>query len=405
MVPTLVLLAATFASICGERVKVCDEIGVRPYARINNKFGNQLLNVLSTDAGNLFFSPSSLSSLLSAVYYGARGETANNLTEFGYLSLQYENASLVTPRLSYCLELLHNLKNTTGEFNLERANAMLIQKDFPIHKQYKYNLSKTFGALAEEVDFVGHRDKVVEWVNSWVREKTHNKIFKLVDDLDESTRLLLLSAIYFKGTWRTKFDESNTKQRPFYNNGNRSPTSVPTMKMHAKLPFLYDYANRYRALQIPYNGNDTSMLVLLPFEKDGLDKLQKTITYDTILELLDSLQETEVTVSLPKFRIEYSRKMRNDLENIGFRGLFSPDADFSGISGRQSLCVSNVIHKAVIEVNEDGSEAAAPSGGIGFIRKTSKDPRNEFVADHPFLFYIVDNRSGSNLFVGRVKEI
>uniref|UniRef100_A0A1W7RAM3 Leukocyte elastase inhibitor n=1 Tax=Hadrurus spadix TaxID=141984 RepID=A0A1W7RAM3_9SCOR len=405
MIHTLAFLAAAVITVYAYQANVCTNEDVRVFARVNNKFGKDLLR-LSNSEGNIFFSPSSLTSALSAIYFGANGKTARDLTVLRYLSMQYQNVSSINPVLTYCLELLRTLKSTSRDYTLERANAALVQEGYTILQEYKDRLHESFGTIVKNIDFEEQNEKAVEEINQWVTEKTHGKISKLVDNLDEATKFLLLSAIYFKGTWQTKFDPENTESRPFYNNGKNSPKSVLTMKLNTKFPYLYDPVNEYRALQLPYKGNSISMIIVLPFERDGIEKLQQSITSETLIDILERVRETQVTVFLPKFNIIHSMSLKDDLISAGLGSMFSTNADFSRITGNKGLYVSDIIHKAVVEVNEEGSEAAAVTGAIFF--PTSLEipyDRNIFKADHPFLFFIIDNRSGSNLFIGRVTKL
>lgn len=336
---------------------------------------------------------------MSQLYLGARGDTRTEVGLLGYLILDVFKVNIPET-----YQRLYSQLRSTSDYKLEIANALVTQADFKVLDQYRSTLQRYYDALIKEVDFLRDNAEAVREVNDWVSQKTHGKIPTLIDSLDASTRLVLLNAIYFKGTWKTQFEPEKTKNRPFYNNGGENSATVPMMNLNTKFPYLNDVNRRVKVLQLPYKGNDVSMLVVLPYERDGVARLKDDLSDPIITEFLDNLAETKVVVSLPKFKLEYSRLLKGDFIQSGVKSLFGNRADLSGITGERNLYVSEIIHKAVIEVNEEGSEAAAVTGVIS---KMLPLPMltNEFIADHPFLFYIIHNKSKVILFVGSVDEL
>lgn len=266
MSATCISVLVVFAVVVNGRPNDYD-VDSRRVASISNRLGDDFLHRLgSQDDDNIIYSPSSISTALSSLYVGTRGVTRRELGRFGYSELEKQGYSV--PR-SY-QQLLETLNTNSDEYELEVANALIYQSGYPILDEYKETLRSSYDALLKEVDFAHYKQKAIEEVNQWVNEKTHGKITELVDDLDESTRLVLLNAIYFKGTWKTQFETKNTKQRPFYNNGQDQSTSVPTMNIESKYPYLYDEERRLKAIELPYKGEDISMVVVLPEERNGV---------------------------------------------------------------------------------------------------------------------------------------
>ncbi|UYV75264.1 hypothetical protein LAZ67_12003162 [Cordylochernes scorpioides] len=364
-------------------------------ARVSNNFNFQLYQHLKDTSTNLFYSPFSIYTSLAMVYGGSRGTTSETFNRvLGLNSLRNAHQEFKN--------YLDRIESSKDEYTLDIANGALIRKDFGVSDYYRNFLRSYYGAIVKEIDQYSS-GSLVDEVNSWVRQKTHNKISSLVDEISPNTQMILLNAVYFKGTWKTIFDTSDTKVTDFYNHDNQV-SQVPLM--HVKSKFPHYYGNGYQAIELPYKGNDISMIVVLPTERDGLEHVENKLDADEFKTILSRLYETKVILYLPKFKTEYSESLNEELRKLGLGEIFSPSADLSGIVDHGSVYVSDVLHKAVVEVNEEGSEAAAVTGVvINRMRPSLGDEPTVFRADHPFLFYIIDNRSDLVLFSGRIKSL
>lgn len=233
-------------------------------------------------------------------------------------------------------------------------------------------------------------------INEWVEQKTENKINNVVGDLDATTRLLLINAIYFKGKWKHQFPINDTREQLF-NIG--SGTKVSAMFMHLKNSFNY-YENSFvKAISIPYNGDKTSMIVFLPNSLNNLKQLEDSLTYSFYLKTLSLLKQEELFLSIPKFNITKSFDLSGALSRMGMPDAFANNADFSGMSNEQ-LKINKVLHKAYVGVSEEGTEAAATT--VVEVGDTSVEIIPVFNADHPFIYFIIDNQTGSILFMGKL---
>jgi serpin B len=285
-------------------------------------------------------------------------------------------------------------------YQLNVANALWGQKGYSFLPDFLKLTKKNYGAGLQEVDFAGNTEGARKTINAWVEKETKDKIKDLLQPgvLDSSTRLVLTNAIYFKGDWDRQFKKDLTEKDTFHVNADKG---VPALMMHDTGKFKYLDGGPFQALEMPYKGKDLSMVVLLPKKIDGLGDLEKTLTADKVAAWLPKLREQEVAVSLAKFKMTSEFSLKDTLSAMGMKQIFSAaTADLSGMDGKRDLYVSAVVHKAYVDVNEEGTEAAAATGVVVTLRAAPAHP--EFRADHPFVFLIRDNHSGSILFVGRV---
>jgi len=234
-----------------------------------------------------------------------------------------------------------------------------------------------------------------------VEKKTRNKIKNLIPKgvLNRLTRLVLTNAIYFKGNWESQFKKDRTKDGPFTLAGGEK---VNVTMMNQTADFNYMETEDFQGLELPYVDNELSMIILLPKRVDGLAEFEKTLTLKNLSQWLAKLRKRKVIVSVPKFKMTSQFRLAEVLKSMGMTDAFVPDvADFSGMNGKRDLFISAVIHKAYVDVNEEGTEAAAATAVVvGITSMPARPP--VFRADHPFLFLIRDNHSGSILFIGRV---
>ncbi len=348
--------------------------------------------------GNLFFSPYSISTALAMTYAGARGETEKQMAKTLHFSLPQER---LHPAFG-TLEKQLNAAGKKGNYELSVANALWGQKGYGFLKPFLELTEKNYGAGLKEVDFVRQTEKVRKTINAWVEEKTKDKIKELIKPgvLGALTRLVLTNAIYFKGDWASKFEEKNTKPAPFHISKERSEEAA---MMYQKEEFKYAQKEKLQILELPYKGEELSMVVLLPEEVDGLAELESSLTPERLAEWTKRLHKREVMVYLPKFKMTSKFGMAEMLAAMGMPDAFSGAVDFSGMNGKRDLFISAVIHKAFVEVNEEGTEAAAATGVVMKLTAVPAPPP-VFRADHPFIFVIKDNNSGSILFMGRVSN-
>ena len=367
--------------------------GVHAISEANNKFAVDLYKKYSSEFENknVFFSPYSISSAFAMVYEGAHGKTADEIRDVFYFPND-------TNELRTSFAHIYNLINTPNKnYILRTANALWVQKDFPFSQDYLNLVEQYYGGKATNVDFINKREEARQTINSWVEEQTNGKIKDLIPRgmLNSLTRLVLTNAIYFKGNWGHQFDKGATHEENFTTpDGN---ISIDMMYIKEDFPYYED--NETQVLELPYKGN-LSMIVFLP--KGNLSDFESNLSIEKINELTSKLHNTEVRVYLPKFKFETKYFMANDLKEMGMPTPFSYGADFTGMSKKGGLLIQSVIHQAYIDVNEEGTEAAAATGVA--VGATAYFPQTVFHANHPFMFIILDKNTDEILFMGRVVE-
>jgi serpin B len=342
------------------------------------------------------------------LYLGARNQTATEMKEvlgysFGHLSNDEVNQQFGT--------VLREISDfDSNKYQLNVANKLVAQQNFNILESYKQDLEKYFGTTIETTDFVHNSIAATNAINEWVKTQTHDKIPKLLSQpLDPLTRLVLLNAVYFKGIWSTKFLKNETKEEIFLNRG-VNEVKKEMMKRNGKFNYTEIESLNSKLLELPYSGDDLSLYIVLPNEKQGFNQLKNNLKDFAVIEnSIQNLRESEVHVTIPKFKIEAEYELKEQLSKLGMRQVFTSAADLSGIDGKKDLEVSKVIHKAVVEVNEEGSEAAAATAIVIVPLDAVFPPKipkvYEFKADHPFVFFIRDNRNGMILFVGQINKL
>ncbi len=262
-----------------------------------------------------------------------------------------------------------------------------------------------YGAVLTEVDFRTAAEKARKKMNKWVSKETNGKIEDLIARgiLDEDTRLVLTNAIYFLGKWNSEFDKEDTEELPFtFLDGKKA--DVPMMRQEEE--FLYGESESLQIINLPYVGHDLSMVILLPKKNDGLKELEDEFEFDEFSGAVWKLEKREVKLMMPKFKMTSSFNLSEVLKELGMVDAFSTDADFSGMAKKEELFISEVIHKAYVDVNEEGTEAAAATAVMTGDTAIPPDERGPvvFTADHPFMFVIRDKRTGTILFMGRVAD-
>ena len=409
---TLLVVTATAAGCFGADTPAASEKTEEVVVEGNNRFALELYAKLREQKGNLFFSPYSISAALAMTYAGARGETEAQMAKvlhFPTVLVEKGPPSSAGWRVRD-RERFHsafgaiikdlNAKGEKGNYELSVANALWGQQGYGFLAEFLELIEAKYGGKLNEVDFITATEAARQTINAWVEKETKDKIKNLIQKgvLDKLTRLVLTNAIYFKGNWARQFKEENTKEAAFtLLNGKK----VDTPMMNQTAEFGYIKAKDFQGLELPYVDNELSMIILLPKETDGLIGFEKSLMAENLSQWLARLRKHEVIVSVPKFKETCQFSLADVLKQMGITDAFLGKADFSGMNGKRDLFISAVIHKAFVDVNEEGTEAAAATA-VMVVTAVGPKEIPVFRADHPFLFLIRDNDSGSILFIGRM---
>jgi serpin B len=368
----------------------------------NNAFAMDLYTRLTEQDKNIFYSPYSISTALAMTYGGARGETASQMAGALHFTMVQEKTH---PAFG---ELIKDLNTGGGRgdrrmFELVVANAIWCQTGYPFQPDFQDLVKTHYGAGLNEVDFAKATEQARQTINAWVARQTKDKIKDLIARgmLDAMTRMVLTNAIYFKSNWAEQFTKRATRDQPFHLAAGGDVT-VPMMHQVQRMGYME--GDGFQLVEIPYVGHQLSMLVMLPRKTSGLPEFERTLTADTLDQWLKAVRNRRVDLFLPRFKTTSQFNLSKVLKAMGMRDAFSPSAaDFSGMTTAQKLFISEVIHKAYVDVNEEGTEAAAATA---VVMKTTGMPRPEepvvFRADRPFVFIIRHRQTGSILFVGRL---
>lgn len=370
----------------------------------NTRFAVDLFRTLNEDnpTGNIFISPLSISSALAMIFLGTRGTTAAQISK----TLHFDAVEDIHSRFQ---SLNADLNKRGAPYILKLANRLYGEKTYTFLPEFLASTQKMYGAELASVDFQRASEDARKVINEWVKGQTEGKIPELLATgvVDNMTKLVLVNAIYFKGNWQKKFSEKATTDVPFRLNKKDTKT-VKMMYQKEKFPYGYIEDLKCRMLELPYQGRELSMVILLPDdiedESTGLKKIEEQLTLEKLHEWTkpENLHSTEVNVHLPQFKLEESYNLNSHLARLGVEDLFNSKADLSGMSGTRDLFISKITHKSFVEVNEEGTEAAAATAGIAvFCALTFEE---NFVADHPFIFFIRHNPSANILFLGRLSS-
>jgi serpin B len=365
----------------------------------NTQFAFDLYNQIKKGENkdqNIFFSPVSISTALAMAYAGARGETEKQMAQTLHFSLPQQK---LHPAFS---ELLSGLKGNTN-YELAIANRLWGQKDYKFSGDFIALVDKDYQGGLQLMDFPANPESCRKTINQWIEDKTKQKIKDLLHsgDIQALTRLVLTNAIYFKGNWTSKFDPKSTADAPF-TQGDSKNITAPLMSQTGNFSFFED--DLLQAIELPYAGDRLSMIVLLPRKGVSLAKMEQALTLESFSRWRASMHQQEVHVFLPKFKTTQRFLLNDSLETLGIKDAFEElKADFSGMTGRRNLYISKVIHKAFVDVSEEGTEAAAATAtGMLTTRARPFQSQPVFRADHPFIFTIIDKQPGTILFLGRI---
>ena len=370
--------------------------GISSAADGSNQFAVDFYLEIKDSGENIFFSPFSISTAFAMAYEGAKGNTSRQMEDVFYFEDDY-----IERTASYAA--IHNIINAKSKkYELHTANALWAEQNYTFLENYTSTIRNYYGGNTTNMDFINNAEQSRQEINRWVEEKTKEKIKDLLPagSINYLTRLVLTNAIYFKGEWVKKFDKDDTKDMPFKVDSETEVT-VPMMKLSGEnARFNYAETENMQILEMMYDGGNLSMLVLLP--RENLDEIEPELSAENLAKWKSMMRERKIDVYFPKFRLETEYSLPGTLQDMGMTDAFSwPEADFSGMDGGRNLFISGAFHKAFIEVNEEGTEAAAATAivmtmGMAF--------PNEFRADHPFIFIIQEKTTGSILFMGRMSN-
>lgn len=368
----------------------------QPITAGTNAFGFDLYGKLRTTPGNVFVSPINISSALAMAAAGAKGETLDEMLN----TLHLPKGDGMTKGFAALLNQLQATPNAPYELSL--AAAIWGQDKLPIQETFLNQVNKGFGGGLRRVNFQD-KEAAVGVINAWVEEQTKNRIKNLLtpDNINPLTRMVLTSAIYFKGQWQYKFNKALTQNQPFWSTLEK-PTTVPMMQQPVNARYFADAA--VQVVELPYKGDRLSMVILLPTAKDGLGKMEANLSSATVNAWIAKAHSMSGDVAMPRFEFDTRYQLPDQLSALGMKRAFSNGADFSGITTAEPLKISDVIHKAFIKVDEEGSEAAAATAVIMDRAPSPVIDRFNFRADHPFVFMIRDIKTGTVLFLGRYSE-
>jgi serpin B len=366
----------------------------------NSAFAFDLYQAVRGTDGNLFYSPYSISLALAMTYAGARGETEQQMADTLYFILSQDRLHPAFNSLD--IELSQRGQGAQGKdgegFRLNIVNAIWGQKDYEFLTTFLDNLAENYGAGLRVLDFTEEPEKSRITINEWVSDETEGRIKDLLlpGSINPLTRLVLTNAIYFNAAWRYPFDEDATNDGPFH----LLDGGEVTVQMMRQEKFLaYAEGDGYQAVELPYDGRELSMVILLP-QAGQFETFEKSLNAQRLDAVIKKLEPNQVALTMPRFEFESSFSLGETLAAMGMPDAFS-NADFSGMTGNRDLFISDVVHKAFVSVDEEGTEAAAATAVI----MPTSAPQGaivEVTIDRPFIFLIRDIETGAILFVGCV---
>ncbi|XP_076318306.1 serpin B6-like isoform X2 [Tachypleus tridentatus] len=389
---TITCASVTYLSL-GERA------GVAGLAAVSSNSLAMMLYKVFVPHENIFFSPFSVTTVIAMTFLGTQNDTA---AQIRYLLKLEASGSRDKDFHENFRHLITSFLEHNQHFQLQTINAFVIQKGIDINANYKSDLDRFYNASVQEVNFQEDPETTVQWLNSWIRQKTGNKIQNIfMGALNPLTRLLILSIVSFKGSWLKEFDESATRLGSFYSFGTNE-TQVLMMHKKYKFPYGFDPELDAFVLAVPYSGTSFHMIFFLPRESQGLNKLEAVLDLEKFEEVISKLHETEVEISIPKFQLDKEYDLEDSLRKLGLTHVFSPGvADFSKFTTTKSLHLSSVKHRALLDVDEHGSKVIVSTASL--VETLSLKPT--FTVNHPFMFFIREDQNGVILFLGRINQL
>lgn len=366
------------------------------FVRRNTEFAFKIFNQLNEEdeENNIFISPISISTALAMTYQGAETTTKEAMAKV----LEYYDMDIEILNEDY-KNLLQHLTKLDKKIELNMANSIWIREGEPVNEDFLLINKKFYDALIKELDF--SKNEAADIINHWISDTTNKKITEMIEPpISPDTLMYLINAVYFKGQWTRKFDKKNTYSAVFHaEDGSTQEVMMMTLDAEAE----YGQGTDFQVVRLPYGNGHIAMYCILPKEGVSINDFTKSLNrekWDNIKSTIE--EEDNVVVNLPRFKLEYGIKsLKDSLKALGMKEAFSDMADFSGI--RNDVYIHDVFHKAVIEVNEEGSEAAAAT--VVEMRVTSVAEPIIFSADRPFIFVIADDNTGTILFIGKVHHL
>ncbi len=368
-------------------------------AQYNNDFAIKFYRSLAPEGGNVFFSPYSIASAFAMTREGAKGATAAEFDAvFGFPAPGKGLGESFSAGAAA-------LEAGKGSARLVLANSIWPQKDYKFKPDYLSKLKKSYGAQSAAVDFKKDAEAARKEINDWTGKKTEGRIKDLFParSLNALTRLVLASAVYFKGSWLHPFEAAMTSDADFFAKEGAEPVKVKMMAHPGQKKRLYTADELAAVLDLPYAGGSLSMTAVLPREGKTLAEVEAALSAEKLAAWRAAMQERDVKAFLPRFKFSSKYDLAARLPAMGLKLAFTDAADFSGMDGTLDLYVQKAFHQAFVEVNEEGTEAAAATGVAMGLKSIMMD-FEVFRADRPFLFLITENRTGLILFIGRVEN-
>jgi serpin B len=371
---------------------------VEKVSSASNQFAFDFYHQIKTENAekNIFYSPYSIFSALAIAYEGAEGKTAEEMEKV------FSFPQKETLQKGF-FGLVQKINKKGKKYDLNTANALWVQKDYELMEEYETAAKNFYAGKVENLDFIKSSEKSRKTINQFVSEKTNKKIPELIPKgaLGALTRLVITNAVYFKGDWKYQFDKS--KEKPFYLlSGDSIQTDMMSFEKNKK--FLYAEDENFQVLSLPYKGDELEMIVFLP-KKEEFTAFENSFSQEIFEIWRNKLKKQEVVVHFPSFKFSAGYELSPILKKLGMNSAFSETkADFSGISGGKDLFISSILHKSFIEVNQEGTEAAAATAVVMQTKSaiSMEDLPPVFNANHPFIFVIQEKTTQNILFVGRI---
>ncbi len=368
----------------------------------NTAFAADLYQQLREEEGNLFFSPHSISVALAMTYAGARGETADQMAETLHFTLPQDDLHASFNALDLALQ--HDEETDEETFTLNIANSLWAEETYDFRDEFLDLLARNYGAGLRLVDFTNQYEAARKAINTWVEQKTEDKIKDLIPEggVTDLTRLVLANAIYFNAKWAHTFPEDRTQDGAF-TTADGSEVTVPMMSWDKPQFVPYAQGDGYQAIELPYRGGDASMVILVP-DAGTLAEFEAELTGERLQRIIDSMETRGVALTMPKFEYDATTSLADTLSAMGMPDAMDPNrADFSGMDGTRDLYITDVFHKAYVAVDEEGTEAAAATAVVASLESMPQIDV-ELTIDRPFIYLIRDTETGAVLFLGRVVD-